>query len=133
MDKIKQSQNIINNILNSNTDISFKNRTKYDLDKKIFEDIIINIERLTIRSSILIQEAYLDLTKYEEPYYFIIRDLFELLYPKEAIEIIYFYLYNRITITGEKMDYVDKNNNTLKLDSPGELFDIINTIKSNGK
>lgn len=134
MDKqIKVSKSIIENILDSKTEITFKNRTKYDLDKKCFENIIINLERLDIRTSLLISEINLDLTKYDEPYYIVIKELLELLYSKEIIEVIYFYLYNRILPNGEANQLLDKKGNVIPLNSPGELFDVIYLMKTNGQ
>jgi len=126
--KIKSSQKIIEHILGSPTKISHTTKTKYDLDKKKFSEIILNLEQMHIRSGILSLDFNLDLSKYEELYYNVINDLFSLLYPKEAVEIINFYLYSRKSPEGNDVILKDLEGNEIILENPSQLYNIVQNI-----
>jgi hypothetical protein len=70
----------------------------------------------------------LDLSKYEELYYNVINDLLSLMYPKEAIEIINFYLYSRTSPEGDNVVLKDIEGNEIILENSSQLYNIIQNI-----
>lgn len=127
VEKIKSSKQIVEKVLGSEINLSHRTRTKYDLDKKKFEDVIINLEQIEIRSNLLQTEFEIDLSKYETLYYNVIDNLLELLYPKEAIQLIKFYLYGRISNSGETIYLKDDKGNDIILENTTQLYNIIQT------
>jgi hypothetical protein len=128
VEKIKSSQKIVEHVLGSTTKVSHRTKTKYDLDKKKFENIILNLEQISARSGILSLDFDLDLSKYEELYYNVINDLLSLMYPKEAIEIINFYLYSRTSPEGDNVVLKDIEGNEIILENSSQLYNIIQNI-----
>lgn len=132
IEKIKSSQKIIEHVLGSETKVSHRTKTKYDLDKKKFENIILNLEQLETRTNILINDFNLDLSKFENIYYEVINNLFSLLYPKEVIDIINFYLYGRMTTEGDIVVLKDTEGNEILIENISQLYNVIQNIM-NGK
>ncbi len=132
VEKIKSSRQIVEKVLGSEVNLSHRNRTKYDLDKKRFENVILNLEQIELRSNLLQNEFEIDLSKYETIYYTIIDNLFELLYPKEAIQLIKFYLYGRISNEGEAVYLKDNKGNDIVLENITQLYNLVqNLLKQN--
>lgn len=128
VEKIKSSQKIVEHVLGSQTKVSHRTKTKYDLDKKKFENIIFNLEQIEIRSNIITTDFSINLSKYEDIYYDVINDLFSLLYPKEAIDIINFYLYGRISPEGDVVVLKDVEGNEILIENPSQLYNIVQNI-----
>lgn len=131
VEKIKSSQKIVEHVLGSQTKVSHRTKTKYDLDKKKFENIILNLEQLETRTNILINDFNLDLSKFEDIYYEVINNLFSLLYPKEVIDIINFYLYGRMSPEGDVVVLKDVEGNEIVVDNPSQLYNIVQNILHN--
>lgn len=128
VEKIKSSQKIVEHVLGSTTKVSHRTKTKYDLDKKKFENIILNLEQIEIRSNIVTTDFNIDLSKYEDIYYAVIDDLFSLLYPKEAVDIINFYLYGRMSPEGDVVVLKDVDGNEIVIENPSQLYNVVQNI-----
>jgi hypothetical protein len=114
------------------TDLSLKRKKKseYDLNKELFEKIIIALERTNIRTALVGTEFNIDLSKYDETFYEVIDNLMLMQFGKQAAEVIFFYVYERINPDGTINELRDVNDNPIILNSPSELWDLINVIKN---
>lgn len=130
VDGIKKS---IDNIIGVNTFLKRKKRTEEDYHKEKFEQIIQTLEEVETRGMILGNDLQLDFTSYDEKFYKIIDGLFELHFGKDACELIFFYLYDRINPDGSINELYDEDNNAISLTSPDELWDLIKATKEKAK
>jgi len=114
------------------TDLSLKRKKKseHDLNKELFEKIIIALERTNIRTALVGTEFNIDLSKYDETFYEVIDNLMLMQFGKQAAEVIFFYVYERINPDGTINELRDVNDNPIILNSPSELWDLINVIKN---
>jgi hypothetical protein len=114
------------------TDLSLKRKKKseYDLNKELFEKIIIALERTNIRTALVGTEFDVDLSKYDETFYEVIDNLMLMQFGKQAAEVIFFYVYERMNPDGTINELRDVNDNPIILNSPSELWDLINVIKN---
>jgi hypothetical protein len=114
------------------TDLSLKRKKKseHDLNKELFEKIIIALERTNIRTALVGTEFNIDLSKYDETFYEVIDNLMLMQFGKQAAEIIFFYVYERMNPDGTINELRDINDNPIILNSPSELWDLINVIKN---
>jgi hypothetical protein len=114
------------------TDLSLKRKKKseYDLNKELFEKIIIALERTNIRTALVGTEFNIDLSKYDETFYEVIDNLMLMQFGKQAAEVIFFYVYERINPDGTINELRDVNDNPIILNSQSELWDLINVIKN---
>ena len=114
------------------TDLSLKRKKKseHDLNKELFEKIIIALERTNIRTALVGTEFDVDLSKYDETFYEVIDNLMLMQFGKQAAEVILFYVYERMNPDGTINELRDVNDNPIILNSPSELWDLINVIKN---
>ena len=114
------------------TDLSLKRKKKseYDLNRELFEKIIINLEKANVRTAIVGAEFDLDLSKYDESFYEIIDNLVVMHFGKQAAEVIFFYVYERMNPDGSINELRDANDMPIVLSSPSDLWDLINVIKN---
>ena len=114
------------------TDLSLKRKKKSenDLNKELFEKSILALERTNIRASLIGSEFDLDLSKYDEPFYEAIDNLIIMYFGKQAAEVIFFYVYERLNPDGSINELIDTNDNPIILNNPSELWDLINVIKN---
>jgi hypothetical protein len=114
------------------TDLSLKRKKKseHDLNRELFEKIIIALERANIRTALVGTEFEIDLSKYDETFYEVIDNLMVMQFGKQAAEVIFFYVYERMNPDGSVNELRDINDNPIVLNSPTELWDLINVIKN---
>ena len=127
---VKQS---IDSIIGSDTFLKQKRKTEDDYQRERFEEIIRLLEEVEVRSLILGSDLKLDFTDYDEKFYKIIDGLLNLHFGKEANEVIFFYLYDRMNPDGTVNELRDENDNTVPLNSPSDLWNIIKLIQSKVK
>ncbi len=114
------------------TDLSLKRKKKseHDLNKELFEKIIIALERANIRTALVGTEFDIDLSKYDETFYEVVDNLLLMQFGKQAAEVIFFYVYERMNPDGSINELRDANDNPIVLNNPTELWDLINIIKN---
>jgi hypothetical protein len=114
------------------TDLSLKRKKKneHDLNKEVFEKIIITLERANIRTALAGTEFKIDLSKYDETFYEVIDNLMLMHFGKQAAEVIFFYVYERINPDGSINELRDVNDNPIVLNNPSDLWDLINVIRN---
>lgn len=125
-DGIKKS---IDNIIGVDTFLKRKKKSEDDVQKEKFEKIIQTLEEIEVRGMILGNDLQLDFTSYDEKFYKVIDGLFSLHFGKEACELIFFYLYERINPDGTYNEVMDENNNVLSLSTPSDLWNVIKLIQ----
>ena len=114
------------------TDLSLKRKKKseHDLNKELFEKIIIALERANIRTALVGTEFDIDLSKYDETFYEVVDNLLLMQFGKQAAEVIFFYVYERMNPDGSINELRDVNDNPIVLNNPTDLWDLINVIKN---
>ena len=114
------------------TDLSLKRKKKseHDLNKELFEKIIIALERANIRTALVGTEFEIDLSKYDETFYEVIDNLMIMQFGKQASEVIFFYVYERMNPDGSINELRDLNDIPIILNSPTDLWDLINVIRN---
>lgn len=114
------------------TDLSLKRKrqTEQNLNKELFEKIILALEKANVRSILVGTEFDIDLSKYDEMFYEVIDNLIVMSLGKAAAEVIFFYVYERMNPDGSINELRDINNNPMILNSPSDLWDLINVIKN---
>lgn len=127
---IKQS---IENIIGSDTVLKRKKKTEEDLNRESFEKIIQLMDEIQVRDVLMMADLGLDYSKYNEKFYEVIDRMFGLYFGAEAAEIIFFYIYERINPDGSVNELADQNNQPVALNSPSDLWYLVNHIKNKTK
>jgi len=129
-DNIDDAKKSIDLILGSDTTLTRRKKTQTDVTRDLFNKVIINLEQANGRSFILENDFKLDLNKYDDIFYDAIDNLLVMHFGKEASEIIFFYVYERINPDGTINELRDMNDNPVILESPNDLWAIVNLIKA---
>ena len=81
---------------------------------------------------ILGNDLKLDFTSYDDKFYSVIDNLFSLHFGKEACELIFFYLYERLNPDGTANDVADEDGNIIPLESPSDLWELVKLTQEKG-
>jgi len=130
---IDDAKKSIDLILGSDTTLTRRKKTQADATRELFNTIIINLEQANTISFLLGGDFQLDFTKYDDVFYEAIDNLIVLHFGKEASELIFFYLYDRIDPEGNIQVLVDPNGNEILLQNPDDLWMLLQVIKGNDK
>jgi hypothetical protein len=122
---IKQS---LQDILNVDFKVKRKKKTELDIQKDLFFKIIINLEKLNMRSNVLNVDLDIDLTKYDETFYDVLDNLLILHFGKNIAEIIFFYVYDRIDQDGNIASLRDSKGNSIVLENVYDLWALVQSI-----
>lgn len=123
----------IDDILGSDTYLKPKRKTEDDITREKFEKIILTLEEIEARSVIMMNDLGIDFTTYDEKFYQVIDGLFSMHFDKDAVEVIFFYLYERFNPDGSMNGLVDKDEKKVELNSPSDLWEVIKQIQSQSK
>jgi hypothetical protein len=119
----------IEDIIGSDTSLRRKKKTDEDVQKEKFIKIIQTLDEIEVRSMIMGGDLGLDFNKYDDKFYSVIDGLLGLLYSKEACELIFFYLYERINEDGSTNELIDENGDLVSLISPTDLWYLVKIIQ----
>ena len=126
----KGVQQSIESIIGADTVLKRRKKTEDDINRDTFEKIILALEQANVRSSIIGSDFKLDFTSYDETFYEIIDNLILMQFGKEASEVIFFYVYERINPDGTVNELADQDNNVVALNNPTDLWMLVNHIKN---
>ncbi len=120
----------ISKILGTGTVLKRKKRTEEVKKRELFEKIILSLEKVNVRTEIAVTDLDLNLSTYNESFYFVIDNLLEFHFGKEGAEVIYFYLYERINKDGSIQPLLDEAGNQYILQTPADLWNLIQFISN---
>jgi hypothetical protein len=129
-DGIKKS---IDGIIGVDTFLKRKKKNEDDAQREKFEKIIQALEEVEVRGMILGNDLNLDFTSYDEKFYFVIDSLFSLHFNKEACELIFFYLYERLSPDGSINEVMDEDGNVIELSSSTDLWYLLKATQDQEK
>jgi len=123
----------IGELLNSETVLKRKKRTEEDRKREMFENIVTSLEKTSIRSELTVLDLGLDFSKYDEPFYTMIDGLLELNFGKNAVDLIYFYIFDRVDEEGNERTLTDEDKNEYPIQTPSDLWDLIQILSTTKK
>jgi len=126
----------IRKALKQNIDVSYRIRdTKPDTDnmnRKIFKEILNELQKIDERRDFMIDEIGMDMTLYEDQFFSVIENLFKLAFNQEQLALIQMYLYQLIpdkdwdgTITVEN----NKKEKIVNFRTPEDVWKVITELK----
>ena len=133
MDNEKHAQGVkitLEEMIGTDLSLRRKKKNENDLNRELFEKTINALERANIRTAIVGTEFSIDLSNYDELFYDIVDNLVKMNFGKEASELIFFYVYERLNPDGTINELRDQNDVPIILNNPTELWDLVNVIKN---
>ena len=123
----------IDDILHTDTSLKRKKKSEEDINRERFEKIINALEEIEVRSIILGEDLKIDFTGYDEKFYFVIDSLFHMHFGKEAAELIFFYLYERMNADGTSNGLMNDEGEVVELTSPTDLWYLLKAMQDREK
>jgi hypothetical protein len=123
----------IESIIGTDTILKRKKKTEDDISREMFEKAILAMEEIQVRSNLLHTELKLDLYEYDEKFYEVIDRLFTLHFGREAGEVIFFYIYERLNPDGTMNQLLDQDGHPIPLENPTDLWNLANYLKNKKK
>jgi hypothetical protein len=126
-ENVKRSIDII---LGTDTELKFRKKSIEDHKRALFNDVINTLIMVDQRSSILDEVHYLDMDRYDKPFYEIINSLLGLYFTRDQCRIIYFYVYDRYQSDGSIIDLTDNSGKNIALNTPDQLWFLLKTMEN---
>lgn len=127
---------VINNSLKVNVRITERAMAKEVMDKKLFVESILLLKEIEDRRDFMEEELGVDMSIYEEKFLFIIENLFRLHFSNEQVALIQYYIYEvpQLEDWNGKLEIPNgKQSVIVALESPEDLWSVVNSIKSTKK
>ena len=124
-EQYREIQLAVEAMLNTNAIIRRKKKSATEKKKEMFFVMVNTLEEAIVRSNIAAQELSIDLFKYEEKFMGVIDILLHMNFGFEAVDVITYYLYDRIGDDGSIRPLLSADNKEIILTTPYELWDLI--------
>jgi hypothetical protein len=126
MDKdFKQIQLGVDSMLGTKTLIRRKKKSNSDKKRELFFSLINNVDELTVRQNILYADLNLDFANYDEKFFTVIDALLYMHFGKQCMEVISFYLYERMNSDGTLNAIITDDDKEIFLNSPYDLWNLL--------
>jgi len=121
----KQVQFGIDDILGTKTLIRRKKKSASDKKRELFFNTITSLEELIIRQNLVYADLDLDFSNYDEKFFNVIDMLIFTNFGKQGMELIGFYLYDRLNGDGTQNPVIVNDTEEVFLNNPYDLWNLI--------
>jgi len=119
----------IDEILGTKTVLTKQKKTHQDKRRENFISMIALLQASLNRQTVLQQEFGIDFSNYEEMYFEIIDRFISYAFTPNQQRLVSFYLYDRLNADGSMNMLILPDNSELILQSPEDLYEVINLYK----
>jgi hypothetical protein len=121
----KQVQLAVDEILGTKTLIRRKRKSVIDKKRELFFNVIVMMEEIFVRQNIVYADLNLDFTNYDEKFFTIIDMLLYMNFGKDCMELIGFYLYDRVNADGTMNPIIVNDKEEVILHNPTDLWNLM--------
>jgi hypothetical protein len=121
----KQVQLGVDSILGTKTLIRRKRKSVLDKKRELFFNVIVMMEELFVRQNLVYADLNLDFSNYDEKFFTIIDMLLYMNFGKQCMELIAFYLYDRVNADGTINALLINDDEELFLNNPTDLWNLM--------
>ena len=121
----KQVQLAVDDILGTKTLIRRKRKSVLDKKRELFFNVIVMMEEIFVRQNLVYADLNLDFTNYDEKFFTIIDMLLYMNFGKQCMELIAFYLYDRVNADGTINPLLINDDEELVLNNPTDLWNLM--------
>lgn len=121
----KQVQLGVDEILGTKTLIRRKRKSVLDKKRELFFNVIVMMEEIFVRQNLVYADLNLDFTNYDEKFFTIIDMLLYMNFGKQCMELIAFYLYDRVNADGTINPLLINDDEELILNNPTDLWNLM--------
>lgn len=122
----------VSKMLNADTVIKRKNKSKAEKKRELFVKIITSLEEVMTRSNILFMDTGIDYSSYDEKFHSIIDMLIFMHFGQDCYELISWYLYDRLGSDGEETSkLLNEKGEETEINNAYDLYDVLMKVNSN--
>ena len=127
VDKIKL---YIDEVLGTKSKLRDKLPSKKSREKELFCEALQNLQFVNGRTMGMKHDYKINMMEYDDPFYVVLENMFQLHYTQEQQNVINWWLYDKFLPTGEVLILSDKDTEEIiPSDTPEEIWDLILDIK----
>ena len=129
-DSVKKIKSYIDDILGTKSSLRKKLPSKKSHEKQLFCEILQNLQFVNARTMGMKHDYKINMMEYDDPFYVVIENLFQLNYTQEQRNVINWWLYDKFLPTGEVLVLTDKETEeVIPSDTPEDIWDLIQLPK----
>jgi hypothetical protein len=129
-DEIKKA---VDQLLKVNSTVKRKKKAYLDKQKDLFTSIIMAMQAIQIRTSLVSSELKVDFSTYDEMFLQLIDSLILLHFGKDGFEVINFYLYDKFNPDGTVNELYDDEEKIVPSETPEDIWNILSKLKSDNE
>tara|TARA_B100000287_G_C20306879_1_gene652185 strand:+ start:134 stop:559 length:426 start_codon:yes stop_codon:yes gene_type:complete len=131
---VKKIKSYIDDILGSNSSLRKKLPSRKQHRKKLFCDILYNLQFANARTMGMKHDYKVNMMDYDDPFYVAIECFFKLHYTKEQQNIVNWWLYDKFLPSGEVLILTNKETgDEIPSDTPEDIWDLVQEMSQNEK
>jgi len=128
--KIKKIKKYIDEILNTKSSLTAKRPLKQDKLKKLFCNMLTEIQFVNARAIGMKHDYNLDFTEYDEPFFKAIEASIKLQFSEKQKNLINWWLYDKFLPSGEMLVLNDnETHEEIPTETPEDIWDILQELK----
>ena len=125
-DNVDKIKSYIDDILGTKSSLRKKLPSKISHEKQLFCEILQNLQFVNARTMGMKHDYKINMMEYDDPFYVVIENLFQLNYTQEQRNVINWWLYDKYLPTGETLVLTDKETEeVIPSDTPEDVWDLI--------
>ena len=125
-ENIKKIKSYIDDVLGTNSSLRKKLPTRQSRKKKLFCEILQNLQFTNARAMGMKHDYKVDMLNYEDPFYITIENFFKLHYNQEQRNIINWWLYDKFLPTGEVLILTNRETEeVIPSDTPEDIWELV--------
>ena len=125
-DSVKKIKSYIDDILGTKSSLRKKLPSKKSHEKQLFCEILQNLQFINARPMGMKHDYKINMMEYDDPFYVVVENLFQLNYTQEQRNVINWWLYDKFLPTGEVLILTDKNTeDIIPSETPEDIWDLI--------
>ena len=129
-DEIKKA---VDQLLKVNSTVKRKKKAYLDKQKDLFTSIIMAMQAVLIRTTLVNSELKVDFSTYDEMFLQLIDSLILLHFGKDGFEVINFYLYDKFNPDGSVNELYDDEDKVVPSETPEDIWNILSKLKSDNE
>ena len=134
-DEVKHIKKQIDDILGTKSSLRDKLPSKKSKEKKLFCEVLQNLQFVNSRTLGMKHDYKVNMMDYDDAFYVIIENLFQLNYNQEQRNVINWWLYDKYLPTGEVLILTDtKTEEVIPSETPQDIWNLVQEYeKKNSK
>ena len=132
-DNVKKIKSYIDDILGTKSNLRDKLPAKKSKEKELFCEILQNLQFVNTRTMGMKHDYKVNMMDYDDPFYVVIENLFQLNYTQEQRNLINWWLYDKFLPTGEVLILTDKEDGeVIPSDTPEDIWNLMQEHEKKG-